>query len=145
MAAATRREIQVAHPSSTLIYRVDLGDRSVVYAPDNELLPETVEPELSSEALRLAKFAGGASLLIHDCTYSRQTYEKRRGWGHSCGPAIAAVAKHAGVKRVLLFHHDPDSSDSDVEAIHREFQNALDALGADIQSEPAREGASYSL
>jgi len=133
------------HPGRTLAYRIDLGDRSIVYAPDNEILFESISPTLSGEALRLAEFASGASLLLHDCAYSRQTYEKRRGWGHSCGEALAAVAAQAKVKRVLLFHHDPDSSDKGVKAVHEEFETALKATHASIDSEPAREGVSYPV
>lgn len=133
------------HPGTTLMYRVDVGNQSLVYAPDNEILPESVEPEISGEALKFAQFAAGASLLIHDCTYSRPQYEARRGWGHTCGAMLAAVAKQANVKRVLLFHHDPDSSDQQVEAIHQEFKEALAKGGADIPSEAASEGKTYTL
>jgi phosphoribosyl 1,2-cyclic phosphodiesterase/CheY-like chemotaxis protein len=133
------------HPGRTLAYRVDAGERSLVYAPDNELLPECAEAELAGEALRLAQFASGASLLIHDCQYSREQYEKRRGWGHSSAETLAAVAAGAGVKRVLLFHHDPDHTDEEVQAIHREFERGLAARGAEIPSEPAREGEAVFL
>jgi len=133
------------HPGTTLMYRVDVGDQSLVYAPDNEILPESVEPELSGEVLKLATFAAGASLLIHDCAYSRPQYDARRGWGHTCGAMLAAVAKQANVKRGLLFHHDPDNSDQQVEAIHQEFKEALAKGGADIPSEAASEGKTYTL
>jgi len=131
------------HPGRTLAYRVECGDRSFVYAPDNELLPESVHPKLTGEAMRLALFAKGASLFMHDAMYSREMYERRRGWGHSCGECLAAVCAQAEVKRVLLFHHDPDNTDAEVEAIHREFQRSLSARGVEISSEPAREGGSY--
>ncbi len=133
------------HPGATLAYRLDMGEQSLVYAPDNELPLESVEPELSGEALRFAQFIAGASLLIHDGTYSRAVYETRRGWGHSCGAALAAVARRANVKRVLLFHHDPDNSDEQIQAIHQEFQATLAQSGASIPSEPACEGMTYSL
>jgi phosphoribosyl 1,2-cyclic phosphodiesterase/CheY-like chemotaxis protein len=137
--------LYMLHPGRTLAYRIDLGDRSIVYAPDNELLFESVSPTLSGEALRLAKFASGASLLLHDCMYSRKMYEKRRGWGHSCGETLAAVAAQAEVERVLLFHHDPDSTDAGVKAVHEEFETALKAKKASVESEPAREGVCYPV
>jgi phosphoribosyl 1,2-cyclic phosphodiesterase len=137
--------LHVLHPGRTLAYRIDIGDRAVVFAPDNELLPETTTPDLTGEALRFAQFAAGASLLIHDCQYSAAVYEQRRGWGHSSAPCLARVAAHAGVERVLLFHHDPDCTDEQVEAIHAEFREALGACGASIPSEPAAEGGVYEL
>jgi ribonuclease BN (tRNA processing enzyme) len=93
----------------------------------------------------MAEFARGASILIHDCTYSRSQYEVKRGWGHSCGELLAHVAARAGVKHVVLFHHDPDNDDDIVEAIHREFQETIESLGKDITSEPAREGSKLVL
>lgn len=137
--------LYVLHPGTTLAYRVDVGGRSLVYVPDNELLTASVEPRLTGEALRLAEFAAGASLLIHDAAYTRQMYEQRRSWGHSCGANLAAVAAHARVEEVLLFHHDPDSGDDRIEAIHREFREALEAQGGTARSEPAREGVTVAL
>jgi CheY-like chemotaxis protein/phosphoribosyl 1,2-cyclic phosphodiesterase len=137
--------LYMLHPGRTLAYRVDVDGRSMVFAPDNELLPEMIGRNLSGEALRLAKFARGASLLIHDCQYSRSGYESRRGWGHSCGEALAAVAAEAGVERTLLFHHDPDHTDDDVDAIHTEFRHHLELRGGTGESEPAREGFTYPV
>jgi phosphoribosyl 1,2-cyclic phosphodiesterase len=133
------------HPGRTVAYRVDLGERSVVYASDNELPPDHLEPEFSGEALRFAEFAAGASLLIHDATYSRSAYDQKRGWGHSCGETVAALAVRAGVGQVCLFHHEPDNTDADIEAIHQEFVEACAARGADIPAAPAAEGMTIEL
>jgi len=133
------------HPSTTLAYRVDFGDRSIVFAPDNELLPEFVEPKLGDQALRFAEFAKGATLLLHDCQYSTSGYETHRGWGHSGSKYVAAVAAHAGVKRVLLFHHDPDHSDEQIDTVHEEFRTALKDYDVKVESAAAQEGVTYTL
>src|SRR5438874_9658863 len=67
--------LYVLHPGTTLAYRIELEHGSLVYVPDNELLLGSIGPQLSDEALRLAEFAAGTSLLIHDATYSREIYE----------------------------------------------------------------------
>lgn len=139
------RTLYMMHPGTTLGYRVDIDGHSVVYAPDNELIPEMVVPELSGEALRLAQFASGASLLLHDCQYSREEYDKFRGWGHSAASVLGIVAAEAGVKRVLTFHHDPDHSDDEVARLHEEFAESAAGHGANIDSEPAREGVDYAF
>ena len=128
------------HPGRTLMYKLILGGKSIVYAPDNEILPESVNPALSGEALRLARFAEGCDTLIHDCTYNLLKYRTRRGWGHSCPEYLAAVAADARVKRTILFHHDPDSADEEVEAIHRDFITTLKERGADLEVEIGAEG-----
>jgi phosphoribosyl 1,2-cyclic phosphodiesterase len=55
------------------------------------------------------------------------------------------VAAEAEVERLVLFHHDPDNTDAEVEAIHREFQRIISARGVAVSSEPAREGAAYAV
>ena len=133
------------HPGRTMAYRVEYEGRSVVYAPDNEIRPASLDPELTGEARRFADFASGASLLIHDATFSRALYDQRQGWGHSCGEAVAVVAAEAGVQQVRLFHHDPDSDDDDIKSIHSEFLEAAEAQGAQVEGEPAREGTTVEL
>lgn len=137
--------LNTLHPGRTLAYRVEVGGRSLVYAPDNEMVPESAIPQLSGEALRLANFVRGASLLMHDCQYSREEYEKKRGWGHSPAYAVGAALAAAEVERILLFHHDPDHDDLEVDRIHGEFRRNYEARGGTAPSESAREGATYSV
>jgi len=132
------------HPRRTLAYRLEFEGQALVYAPDNELLGETTTGGVTGEAARFARFAHGAALLIHDCTYSNAEYARRRGWGHSAPAALAAVALAAEVERVVLFHHDPDNDDDAIDAIYEEFLAALPP-DSTLMSEPAREGASYPL
>lgn len=133
------------HPGRTLAYRVDYGGRSVVYAPDNELSPDTLHGRLFGEARRFARFAAGASLLIHDATYSASRYRDKQGWGHSSPQAVAHLAAHAHVERVLLFHHEPDNSDAAIAALQEEFARTAAALGVTIPAEPAAEGMTIEL
>ena len=50
-----------------------------------------------------------------------------------------ALATDAGATRLLLFHHHPDRSDSDIDAMVASFANSK------ITVEGAREGAEYNL
>ena len=144
----------VMHPGQTLAYKVTWQEHSIVYVPDNEVLPDSVansegQLELSGEALRLAQWIEGASLLLHDCQYDREGYEAHPGWGHSSACYLAAVAAVARVPQVLLFHHDPDHGDAKIEAIHHEFRTQLEAYDPEcaqtIQSQPAAEDTFYPL
>ena len=51
-----------------------------------------------------------------------------------------ALAKVAGVGRVMLFHHDPERTDSEVAAIERAMR-----VGEDIAVDAAREGVTVLL
>jgi ribonuclease BN (tRNA processing enzyme) len=64
------------------------------------------------------KLAEGADVLIYDAQYLPEEYEaKHRGWGHSHWREAVDIATAAGVKELVLFHHDPDRDDPCVDAI----------------------------
>lgn len=140
----------VMHPGFTLAYKVEWQNRTIVYCPDNELLPESIaqdedgRPILSGEVARLAAWLEGVDILLHDCQYSVEQYRAHVGWGHSSARSLAALVAAARIKHVVLFHHDPDHDDATVEAIHAEFRAHLEAMApheaGQICSQLASEG-----
>jgi ribonuclease BN (tRNA processing enzyme) len=44
------------------------------------------------------------------------------GWGHSTWQEAVKMAKAAGVKRVVIFHHDPTHSDDFLDQVEQEVQ-----------------------
>ena len=127
-------EVRVAranHPDAVFAYRVEHEGRSVVYATDTEHY-SCVDP-------RLLSLARGADVLIYDAQYLPEEYAGKVGWGHSTYEAGAALARAAGVRKLVLFHHDPTRTDADVEAIEK---RARDVFG-DVVA--AREGMTIEL
>ncbi len=106
------------HPrEGTLVYRISVGRRSLVFATDVE-----VGEHAGVCAQRLIRFARGADVLIHDAQYSDEDYSgvvPHRGYGHSTATMAASVARAAEVGRLVLFHHDPGYADADVCALER--------------------------
>jgi phosphoribosyl 1,2-cyclic phosphodiesterase len=99
----------VNHPQGCLGYRLDMPAGSIVYATDNE--PGV--PELDRG---LRQFAHGADVLIYDAQYSpEQLASARKGWGHSSWLEGVKIARDSKIKNLVLFHHDPDSSDKTVD------------------------------
>ena len=97
------------HPQGCLGYRIDTPAGSIVYATDNE--PGV--PELDRD---LRRFAEDADVLIYDAQYSPEHLATtRKGWGHSSWLEGVKIARESGVKNLILFHHDPDSSDKNVD------------------------------
>jgi phosphoribosyl 1,2-cyclic phosphodiesterase len=97
------------HPQGCLAYRLDTAAGSVVYATDNE--PGPAEFDAS-----LRQLASGADVLIYDAQYSpEQVATTRKGWGHSSWLEGVKVARDAKARNLVLFHHDPDSSDQKVD------------------------------
>ncbi|MCG8420557.1 MAG: MBL fold metallo-hydrolase [Proteobacteria bacterium] len=94
----------------TTAFRITADGTTVVFLSDVEY-PESVP---TVEALALAK---GADLLIHDAMFSEEEYRKRHGWGHSSVNTAIEVAERADVARLALFHHNPDSVDTVIDAM----------------------------
>jgi phosphoribosyl 1,2-cyclic phosphodiesterase len=101
------------HPGGVLVYRVDHGGASVVYATDTEHKPGRLDR-------RLVEIAKGADVFIYDSMYTPEEYDgslsgkPRVGWGHSTYEAGGAIAEAAGVGQYVLFHHDPEQDDAAV-------------------------------
>jgi ribonuclease BN (tRNA processing enzyme) len=114
-----------------LAYRVDYEGASVVYATDTE---HSDDGELDE---RLVELAHDADVFIYDSMYTPEEYDGRAdgrsriGWGHSTFEVGAAIAKAAGVKQYVLFHHDPEQDDAEVRVKEQRaqalFPNAIAA------------------
>jgi ribonuclease Z len=108
--------ISLNHPQGCLGFRIETEKRAVVYATDNE-------PGVAKFDRNVRKLAKNADVLIYDAQFLPEEYENgRRGWGHSTWVEAVSVANDAGVKELILFHHDPDHDDACVDAIVRQAQ-----------------------
>lgn len=127
------RHARLRHPQGVTAFRLERGGRSVVYATDTER-----GEEASDERLRALAF--GADVLIHDAQYTPEEYERTfRGWGHSTWRHAVQAAHDGEVGRLLLFHHDPDRSDDEVDAIVAAAAREFPSVAA------AREGEGLEL
>ncbi len=107
------------HPGGVFAYRVRWRDRVVVYATDLQHPAGGVAPAL-------VELAAGADLLIHDAHFVDSN--DMPDWGHSSWSKAIEVARAAGVRRLALFHHSPDSDDDMLERREREAQADFSAL-----------------
>lgn len=118
----------LSHPGNCLGYRVEYEGRSVCYVTDNELfLPDG--PHYDAHYVsQLTAFLNKADVLITDCTYTDEEYERKVGWGHSCVSQVAELAHDAEVETLYLFHHDPDQNDDAIDAKLEMAARALDSM-----------------
>ncbi len=122
---------ELEHPGGNLGYRLEYGGRTLVYATDVEHTDSPTE--------ELVDLARGADVLLHDAMYTSDEYEERRGWGHSTWRGALATAAAARVRRLVLFHHDPDRADRALDALLRRAQRTFPRTIA------AREGLTLRL
>jgi phosphoribosyl 1,2-cyclic phosphodiesterase len=144
------------HPILCLGYRFEYKGKSIVTAYDNEpfrnLFPtDPGDPSYDEEAAREGEEAAGeenekvlrffrdADVLIHDSQYTSAEYKSHIGWGHSSFEYAINAAHKAGVKKLLLFHHDPNRSDSQLAELETSYQERVRGKTA-MRVMMAREG-----
>jgi len=133
------------HPGYCLGYKLSCRGRTVCYITDNELYLPTDPRHDARYVERLANFVRGADVLITDTTYRDREYPAKVDWGHSCVSQVADLAARAEVKRLHLFHHDPDQTDADIDAKLDEAREELARLGSKVQCEAPAEGTELVL
>ncbi len=111
------------HPKSgVLLYKVECGDKTFVYATDTEGYVHGDK--------RLESFAQDADVLVHDAMYTSDRYismpAPTQGYGHSTVEIAANLAHRANVSKLVLFHHDPGASDDDIDTLERLGQSAFE-------------------
>jgi phosphoribosyl 1,2-cyclic phosphodiesterase len=127
------------HPILCLGYRFEYKGKSIVTAYDNEpfrnLFPtDPADPSYDEDAARegeqvaqeenekVLRFFLGADVLIHDAQYTAAEYGSHLGWGHSSYEQAINSAHKARVKKLVLFHHDPNRTDEQLEQFEEEYR-----------------------
>jgi phosphoribosyl 1,2-cyclic phosphodiesterase len=109
----------------TLGYRVSDGRRVVAYVTDH--CPTALGPgpegwgEYHASALELA---AGADVLVHDAHLLASEVEAEASFGHACADYAVELARRAGARRVVLFHHRPDRTDAALDQLASRFADA---------------------
>jgi phosphoribosyl 1,2-cyclic phosphodiesterase len=133
----------VQHPGGALGYRFSSrsdGAGAFVYISDNELGSTEMYGSRPTWRNELIEFIRGAAVLVHDATYTAEEYERHRGWGHSTAEESVALAIDAKVDRLVLFHHKPERSDSDIDTCVTACRALVERRGARLDVTAAAEG-----
>lgn len=120
--------IPTNHPGGGYGYRVEHEGKAVVYLTDNELEPPYPK---ATEFDGFVRFCRRAEVLIHDAQYLERDLPHKHGWGHSLVSQVCALARAAEVRHLVLFHHDPDRTDDELDAILADAQQSLSAERVD--------------
>ncbi|MDA8057599.1 MAG: MBL fold metallo-hydrolase [Actinomycetota bacterium] len=102
----TVRARAVPHKGHTLGFRVEADGRAIVYLPDHQAPAD--RRSVDEGVLELCE---GADLLVHDAQFTDDEFAAMPDWGHSTVAYALHVAGSAGVRRLVLFHHDPSHTD----------------------------------
>ncbi len=130
------------HPGCCRGYRIEHAGASIAYITDNELRAE--DRSLASWGA-LVEFLKDVDFLIHDASYFDDEYEARIHWGHSSVGQVVELALAASVKQLFLFHHDPEHSDTDIDAKWVEAERHVAQNKGQLICHNAREGEIWDL
>ena len=63
----------------------------------------------------LEEFLADVDVLIHDAMVVGESYGSYEGWGHSTVEQALDLARNAGARHLVGFHHSPDRSDDELD------------------------------
>ena len=153
------------HPYIATAYRLSADGASVVYvsdtAPFSDILfedrfiarppspgaelPKTDLAKLAAMRQGVVRLCAGADLVIYDTKITTEDYRRLPHYGHSRPSDAIEICREAGVKQLALFHHAPERSDGEVDAILADARAivARDKISLDVVA--AYEGMDLGL
>jgi phosphoribosyl 1,2-cyclic phosphodiesterase len=133
----------VRHTSPTLGFRVDMEGHSVAYISDHG--PGCSDDPDDFVPHDVLDLADGVDVLIHDSQHTCEEFEGKRHFGHSSVDYAVHVAREAGARRLVLFHHCPTHSDDNVDLMHLYAGALAERVAGNLEVLAAREGLALEL
>ncbi len=102
--------------------RVSDGGHEIAYLPDH--CPGDLGPgpdgfgEYHAAALSLVN---GVDVLVHDAQFTHEEMAAKSYLGHSSAEYAVELGRRGGVGHVVLFHHQPDRTDDELDAMVGRF------------------------
>lgn len=109
------------HPVTNLGYRIECNGKSVFFTGDHEPWQHphplgSAGDDLLEREQRMDAVMRGVDALIVDCSYTRDEYPSKQGWGHGTFDSAIAMALRVGARALYCTHHEPTRSDDELEA-----------------------------
>ena len=147
------------HPGICAGYRLFTSGGSIAFFPDNEpyeLLKlhiaerdqtnvEDAREFAMTERGKLVEFLHGCDVLILDSQYTDDEYQRHIGWGHGSLSRVVSLALAARVRKLILFHHDPNHDDAKIDEMLEGARLLVVESGQPMEVEAAQEGAEIWL
>ncbi|MET0727044.1 MAG: MBL fold metallo-hydrolase [Acidimicrobiales bacterium] len=117
-------------------YRISDGRTATAYLSDHG--PSRLGPgpdgwgPYHEAALALA---ADVDLLLHDAQHTAQELPGRVTLGHSAADYAVRLGERAGARSVLLFHHDPERTDVDLDDVVASFAGATVPVRAAVEGD----------
>ena len=107
----------------TFGYRVSDGSSSFAYISDHNPAEIGEGPDgLGEYHQSVMDLVEGVDVLIHDAQYLASEFASGALFGHSAAEYAVGLAEKSSAGKVLLFHHHPDRTDAELDAVRAELQ-----------------------
>ena len=148
------------HPYIATAYRLTVDGASVVYvsdtAPFSDILfedqfvaqppgpgaelPVADRQKLARMREGIVRLCEGADLVVYDTMFTPEDYKRIPHFGHSRPSDALQICREAGARQLALFHHAPERSDAEVDAILAETKAMAKREGIGLDIVAAYEG-----
>jgi CheY-like chemotaxis protein/phosphoribosyl 1,2-cyclic phosphodiesterase len=138
------------HTTIAIGYKLEADDVKILYLCDHEPYspalwrgdaePGRMDSILHSNDRRHAQFMAGADVVIHDAQYTPEEYASKKNWGHSTYEYVVQIAAAAGVRTLILTHHDPLHDDAFIAEMEQKAREVARSVGSRMEVAFAWEG-----
>ena len=114
-------------------YRISDGHSTLTYMPDH--CPTTLgdgEDGWGAYHPAALELAAGADALVHDATLVAAELPEKARYGHAAGEYAVELARRADARVAVLFHHAPERTDDDLDAMARSLPEAIVAMQGSV-------------
>lgn len=118
------------HPGGSYSYRLEEDGRVLIFGSDAEFRSDDMDDVES-----YLEYFKGADVLIFDTQYTFEEQLQKIDWGHSSASIATDIAMRAGVKKLILFHHDPSYSDEKLDEVFLRALRYREMMDVDNTSE----------
>ena len=132
---------KMKHPGSSYSYKIQEGGSSFIFSSDTELVEEDfkVTPENSL-------FYSDVDTLIMDSQYTLDEAIEKYDWGHSSYSLAVDFAVAWKIRRLYLFHHEPQYDDKKIYSIEQSARWYLDhQKNSSLEIHSAVEGMEFEI
>lgn len=103
----------VRHPGGNFSYKFVEGDKTFIFCSDAEFNIDEMENIES-----YVEFFRDADVLVFDTQYTFEESLNKIDWGHSSASIATDISLKAGVKKLIMFHHDPAYDDEKLDTVY---------------------------
>ena len=131
------------HGGDSYGWRIDDGERCVVYSTDSEHKLERFD-----ERARFVEFFAQADAVVFDTMYSlADAISMKADWGHSSNIIGVELCQAARAKRLIMFHHEPAFDDAQLQQVFEETRRfeQITRDGAALEVVAAYDGLTLEL